>query len=173
MSEPAEIFQPPPPPIPDDTLPAPRPTAQRPVAIGLFVLGLIVCIGGIAKFISGGIGTGLALAAFGIVLFGLSFVPLPVVGGEESPMSPVQKLTGIFFEPSRVFRNLRAHPRWLAGYLVVVVLSAIYTFAFTQRVTPERIVNHTIDKLAELGPPFAPPQEKLEQLRTQQIEDAK
>jgi hypothetical protein len=173
MSEPADNFQPPPQPLPQETQAAPRPTAQRPVAIGLFVIGLLVCVGGTAKFIPGGIGTGLALVALGIALFGLSFVPLPVVGDEQGPMSPVQKLTGIFFEPSRVFRNLRAYPRWLAAYLVVVLLSAIYTFAFTQRVTPERIVNHTMDKLAEIGPPLAPPADKLEQIRAQQIEDAK
>jgi len=174
MSEPADNFQPPPPPpLPPEAPTAQRPTAQRPVAIGLFVLGLLVCIGGIAKFIPGGIGTGLSLAVFGLALFGLSFVALPVVGEDVAPMSPVQKLMGIFFEPSRVFRNLRAYPRWVAAYLVVVVLSAIYTFAFTQRVTPERIVNHTMDKLAEIGPPLAPPPDKLEEVRAKQIEDAK
>jgi len=174
MSEPADIFQPPPPPpLPQQAPAAQRPTAQRPVAIGLFVIGLIVCIGGIAKFIPGGIGTGLALAVFGLALFGLSFAPLPVVGDDVAPMSPVQKLTGVFFEPSRVFRNLRVYPKWVAAYLVVVVLSVIYTFAFTQRVTPERIVNHTMDKLAEIGPPLAPPADKIEQIRAQQIEDAK
>ena len=172
MSEPADNFQPPPPP-PQETPAAPRPTAQRPIAVGLFVIGLLVCIGGIAKFIPGGIGTGLAMVALGIALFGLSFAPLPVVGGEEVPLSPVQKLTGIFFEPSRIFRNLRVYPRWLAAYLVVVVLSAIYTFAFTQRVTPEKIVNHTMDKLAEIGPPLAPPPDKLEEMRAKQIEDAR
>ena len=174
MSEPADIFQPPPPPpLPQQAPAAQRPTAQRPVAIGLFVIGLVVCIGGIAKFIPGGIGTGLALAVFGLALFGLSFAPLPVVGDDVAPMSPVQKLTGVFFEPSRVFRNLRVYPKWVAAYLVVVVLSVIYTFAFTQRVTPERIVNHTMDKLAEIGPPLAPPADKIEQIRAQQIEDAK
>ena len=174
MSEPADIFQPPPPPpLPHQAPAAQRPTAQRPVAIGLFVIGLVVCIGGIAKFIPGGIGTGLALAVFGLALFGLSFAPLPVVGDDVAPMSPVQKLTGVFFEPSRVFRNLRVYPKWVAAYLVVVVLSVIYTFAFTQRVTPERIVNHTMDKLAEIGPPLAPPADKIEQIRAQQIEDAK
>jgi len=174
MSEPADNFQPPPPPpLPQAAPVAQRPTAQRPIAIGLFVLGLLVCIGGIAKFIPGGIGTGLSLVVFGLALFGLSFVPLPVGGEDVAPMSPVQKLTGIFFEPSRVFRNLRAYPRWVAAYLVVVVLSAIYTFAFTQRVTPDRIVNYTMDKLAEMGPPFAPPADRLEQMRAQQIEDAK
>ena len=174
MSEPVDNFRPPPlQPLAQEAPEAPRPTAQRPVAIGLFVIGLLVCVGGIAKFIPGGIGTGLALVAFGLALFGLSFVPLPVVGEEEVPMSPAQKLTGIFYEPSRVFRNLRAYPRWLAPYLVVVLLSAIYTFAFTQRVTPDRIVNYTMDKLAEIGPPLAPPADKLEQIRAQQIEDAK
>jgi hypothetical protein len=145
----------------------------RPPAIGIFVIGLIVCVGGIAKFIPGGIGTGAVLAIFGIILFGLSFIPLPVVDSGEEPMSPLAKLTGIFYEPSRVFKNLRVHPRWVAAYILVVILSSIYTFAFTQRVTPERIVNHTIDKLSEMGPPFAPPPEALDRMRTQQLEDAK
>lgn len=174
MSDLNENFQPPPPPpLPEEKPRAPKPTRQRPIAIALFVVGVLVCIGGIVKFIPGGIGTGAALMVFGIALFGLSFVPLPALEHSEPPMSAMQKLTGILFEPSRVFRNLRIHPRWLAAYLVVVVLSSIYTFAFTQRVTPERIVNHTLDKLSELGPPFAPPADRLEQMRAQQIEDAK
>jgi hypothetical protein len=174
MSEPADNFLPPPPPaMPVEEPRAPRPTKLRPPAIALFAIGLIVCVGGIAKFIPGGIGTGAAFAFFGIVLFGLSFIPLPTVDSGEEPMSPVAKLTGIFYEPSRVFKNLRVHPHWVAAYIVVVVLSSIYSFAFTQRVTPERIVNHTIDKLGEMGPPFAPPADRLEQMRTQQLEDAK
>ena len=174
MSESFDNFQPPPaPPDPLQTPRAPRPTRFIPVAIGLFVIGLLVCVGGILKFVPGGIGTGAAIAFLGLVLIGLSFVPLPTVESDEGPMSPVQKLTGIFFEPSRVFQNLRVYPRWLAAYLVIVILSAVYTFAFTQRVTPERIVNHTMDKLAEIGPPLAPPPDRLEMMRAQQIEDAK
>jgi hypothetical protein len=88
-------------------------------------------------------------------------------------MSPTQKLLGVFFEPSRVFRNLRAHPRWVAAYLVVTVLSLVYTFAFTQRLTPERIVNYRVDKAAELPPPFTPPPDRIEALRTQGIEQLK
>jgi len=174
MSEPLEQnFQPPAPPTPIAE-PTPRPTNLRPIAIGLFVVGLLILIGGIAKFIAGGIGTGGALAFLGVALFAFSFIPLPQVpGSAEPPLSPIQKLTGIFFEPSRVFRNLRTHPRWVAAYIVIVVLSVAYTFAFTQRVTPERIVNHTIDKLSELGPPFAPPPERLEAMRATQLEDAK
>jgi Yip1 domain len=174
MSEPFEAnFQPPPPPpTPVEEPPAPRPTKLRPVAIGLFAIGLLVLVGGIAKFIAGGAGTGGALCFMGILLFALSFIPLPKVQ-EEPPMSPVQKLISIFYEPTRVFRNLRSHPRWGAAFIVIVVLSVIYTFAFTQRITPDRIVNHNIDKLAELGPPFAPPPETLDTMRAQQLEDAK
>jgi hypothetical protein len=175
MSAPIEqnLQAPPSPPVPETPALAPRPTKLRPIAIGLFVLGLIVLVGGIAKVIAGGIGTGGALAFFGAALFGLSFIRLPQVADTEPPLSPVQKLTGIFYEPTRVFRNLRVHPRWLAAFILIVLLSVTYSFAFTQRITPERIVNHTIDKLAELGPPFAPPPERLEAMRTQQLEDAK
>jgi hypothetical protein len=175
MSDPLEQqFQAPhPPPLPEAGPAAPRPIKLRPVAIALFVVGLLVLVGGIAKFVPGGIGTGGALAFFGIVLFALSFIPLPQLPDTEPPLSPVQKVTGIFYEPTRVFRNLRIHPHWLAAYLLVVVLSAVYSIAFTQRVTPERIVNHTIEKLGEIGPPFAPAPERLEAMRATQLEDAK
>lgn len=175
MSEPLQQpFQaPPPPPQPATLPPAPRPTRLRPFAIGLFVIGLILLVGQIIKVIPIGFGPGVALCLFGIVLFGLSFIPLPAVPDAEPPLSPLQKIPGMFFEPTRVFRNLRVHPRWVAAYLVVVILTVVYTFAFIQRLTPERIVNHRMDKVAEMGPPFAPQPEQLEQMRATQLEDAK
>jgi hypothetical protein len=172
MSYPNADFQAPPPPLPE-VKPAPRPTKLRTIAIPLFVIGLIVCALGIPKIVPGGIASGAALAFLGIVFFALSFVPLPVIENAEEPMSPTQKLLGVFFEPSKVFRNLRAHPRWVAAYLVVTVLSLIYTFAFTQRLTPERIVNYRVDKAAELPPPFTPPPDRIEAIRTQGIEQLK
>ena len=171
MSYPNADFQAPPP-LPEVT-PAPRPTKLRTIAIPLFVVGLIVCALGIPKIVPGGIASGAALAFLGIVFFALSFVPLPVIENAEAPMSPIQKLLGVFFEPSRVFRNLRAHPRWVAAYLVVTVLSLVYTFAFTQRLTPEKIVNYRVDKAAELPPPFTPPPDRIETMRTQGIEQLK
>ncbi len=50
------------------------------------------------------------------------------------------KTAGIFYEPTRVFRNLRAHPYWLAAFLVVGIVNVVYSTAFVQRLTPERIV---------------------------------
>jgi hypothetical protein len=170
MSAANEDFQPPPPPQVTEKPRAPRPTKLRPVAIALIVLGLIVVGGGAAKFISGGLTTGAAICFFGIVLIALSFVPLPAIPEPEAPLSFFEKLAGVFFEPSRVFRNLRAHPHWVGAFAVMCVLSAIYSFAFVQRITPERIVDHTAQKLAEMGPPFAPPPERLQAVRDQQLQ---
>jgi len=173
MSDPQEQnFQAPHPPPVADT-PAPQPTKLRPVAIALFVIGLLVLVGGIAKFIPGGVGTGGAVAFLGILWFALSFISLPQVAGAEPPMASSEKVLGMFYEPARVFRNLRAHPRWVTAFIVIAVLTTVYSFAFTKRVTPERIVNHTMDKLAEMGPPFAPQPEMLETMRANRIEEAK
>lgn len=180
MSAPYDNFEPPPPPssVPraEETVRAPRPTKLRPIAIGIFVLGVIVAVAGIPKLglLTGGLGTGAAMVFCGIVLFALSFIPLPVIpNAEEAPMPFVSKLIGIFFEPSRVFRNLRVHPRWLGAYAVIFVLSVIYSFAFVQRITPERIVEHMTQKIAEMGPPFAPPPDRIEAMREAQLNQLK
>jgi hypothetical protein len=159
-----------PPPKAELTAKGERPLKLRVPAIALFVIGLLLAVGGIAKFIPGGVGTGGALCFFGILLFVFSFIRLPEVTGDEAPMSVGQKLAGIFFEPTRVFRNLRFHPRWLAPFLIISFLSAAYTAAFMQRLTPERIVNFTMDKVVESG--FAPA-ETLERSRAEQIEQGK
>lgn len=175
MSEPLEqpTFQPPPPPQTLAEPPAKRPTQLRPFAIGSFVLGLIVLGGGLARFIPGGINTGIALACLGLAMFGVSFVPLPRVPDTEPPLPPVQKLLGIFYEPTRVFRNLRVHPRWLAALILVTALGVIYSAVFVQRLTAERIVNYRVDKVAEMGPPFAPSAERLEQMRADGVDELK
>ena len=171
MSDPqVPSFQAPPPPTPVVEAPAPRPVKMRPVAIALFVIGLLVLVGGIAKFISGGTSTGAAVAFAGILVYALSFIPLPRVPESEPPMSPMERVLGIFYEPSRVFRNLRAHPNWLAAFVVICVMSIAYAVAFTQRLGPERIVNYTVDKIAESG--FMPA-DRVEAAREQQLDDAK
>lgn len=174
MSAYNEDFQPPPPPpMPEAESRAPRPVKLRPVAIALAVLGLIVLGGGFAKFIPGGVSTGLVLLVGGVLLFLLSLIPLPVVREPEEPLSFVEKAAGVFYEPARVFRNLRSQPHWIGAFAIVVVLSWIYSFAFVQRITPERIVDHTVEKVSEMGPPFAPPPERLEKMRTDQLSSLK
>jgi hypothetical protein len=170
MSASNEDFQPPPPPpMPEAEPPAPRPVKLRPVAIALFAIGIIVLLGGILKFIPSGISTGGILCLAGVILFAVSFIPLPVPREPEEPLSFFDKVTGIFYEPARVFRNLRAHPHWFGAFAVIAVLSLIYSFVFVQRITPERIVDHMVEKVSEMGPPFAPPPAVIERMRTDQL----
>ena len=168
---PNEEFQPPPPP-PQPPAEATRPIKLVPVAIGLFVVGLILVVAGIAKFVPGGIFTGAAFAFWGILLFAFSFIPLPQPkSDDEPPMSGLQKVAGIFYEPSRVFRNLRGHPHWLAAFLVIAVVNGIYAFAFAQRLTPERIVDYTMEKLEQS--PIKPPPDRMAQAKENALEQAK
>ncbi len=175
MSDPnSQDFQAPPPPTPSKAVQAagPRPTRLRPVAIGLFVLGLLVAVAGIAKFLPGGVGTGAAFAFWGILLFALSFIPLPQTkGDEEPPMSGLQKVLGIFYEPTRVFRNLRYHPYWLAAFLVIGICNVVYSTAFVQRLTPERIVEFTFEKLE--SSPIKPSPEQMEIAKADALQQAK
>ena len=166
-----QSFQaPPPPPLPEAGPTRQRPTKLRPVAIAIFVIGFVLLIGGATKFLPGGVFPGVVWAFSGIVMFALSFVPLPQVDAKEPPLSPAASILGVFYEPSRVFRSLRAYPRWAVAFIIIVVLSIVYTVAFVKRITPERIVNFTTDKIAESG--FMPA-EAVEQQRQIQLEQAK
>jgi hypothetical protein len=118
-----------------------------------------------------GYGPGAALCFLGLVLLGLGFIPRRSVEDAPPPMPFLQKLGNIFFEPSAVFRNLRAHPRWFGALLIAALLSFAYTTAFTYRLTPERIVNFTTDKVAERFTSIPP--EQIAQMKAQGIADAK
>lgn len=172
MSDPgSQDFQAPPPPTTPVEPSAPRPVKLRPFAIGLFVLGLLLVVAGILKFLPGGVGTGAAFAFWGILIFALSFIPLPQTkGDDEPPMSGVQKVLGSFYEPTRVFRNLRSHPYWLAAFLVIGITNIVYSTAFTQRLTPERIVDFTFEKLE--SSPIKPPPEQMEVAKAEALQQA-
>jgi hypothetical protein len=171
MSDPNQEFQAPPPPTISEPK-APRASHLLPYGIGLFVIGLIVCVLGIAKVMTGGIGTGIAFALWGILLAAFSFIPMPKTKGDEEPaMSGLQKITGIFYEPTRVFRNLRAHPHWLAAFLVLAIVNAVYAAAFVQRLTPERIVDYTMEKME--SSPIKPPPEAMGKIKEDALQTAK
>lgn len=136
----------------------------------IFGVGLLLLIVGALKILPGATPAGGALAFLGVALFGLSFVPRPAESPEPPALPFHERLAGLFFEPSRVFRSLRAHPRWLAAVLVIALLNFAYSTAFTYRLTPERIVGFTIDKVVEGG---WLPADLAEQQKQEQIEQAK
>ena len=171
MSDPNQEFHAPPPPAIEVEPPRKRPAGLLWTGIALIVIGIIIAVLGIpgVNIIVGGIGTGLSVFLLGALLAAFSFIPLPAVDNPPPKMSTMSTLTGIFFEPSAVFRNLRAHPQWVAAILIAGCLNAAYLTAFTRRVTPERIINFTADKMAET-PLFA---QAAEQVRTKGLEQAK
>ena len=137
----------------------------------VFGVGLLLIIAALVLKVPIGAGPGVALCFFGLALFGLSFIPRSQPAGEApAPMSFPAKLAGIFFEPSNVFRNLRWHPHWLYALILSALLSFAYSTAFVQRLTPERIVSFTTDKVAEQ---FNLPPAQIAQMKEQQIADAK
>lgn len=175
MSDPNQQFQTPPPP-PIETEPERhRPTHLMWAGIALFAVGIIFLIVIVAVMGAGGIaihaGTAGAICGLGLLLFLFSFIRMPAVANPPPRMSTIQTLGGIFFEPTSVFRNLRAHPQFVAAVIIAGLVTGIYTLAFVHRVTPERIVNFTVDKLEES--PIKPPPEALAKMRTEGVEQQK
>ena len=108
-----------------------------------------------------------------MVLAGLSFIRLPLVPEPEEATPVTDESAGNLLRAFRVFRNLRSHPHWVGAFVIIGLLTAIYSFAFTKRITPERIVDHTMEKVAEMGPPFAPPPDRIEAMRAEQLSSLK
>jgi hypothetical protein len=71
--------------------------------------------------------------------------PPPVTGADEATMSTAQTLTGIFFEPSRVFEALRQRPRFLAAAIICTVFLLAFTTLFFQRVGYDRMITEAIE----------------------------
>lgn len=135
------------------------------------VVGVLALVLGLLKVLPGGAVAGGSLLFLGLVLLGLSFVPTrEPAGPQPPPMSEGARLAGVFFEPSKVFENLRAHPRWLVALLLIAAITYGYSLAFTRRVTPERIVDFTNEKLVESG--FVPA-DQAERIKADQLEAAK
>lgn len=173
MSDPNQEFQPPPPPAISAEPERKRPAYLMWAGIALVVVGIIVIVLGIPgiALITGGIGTGAAVCVLGVLFFGFSFMRLPAVDNPPPKMSTVATLTGIYFEPTTLFRNLRAHPQFLAAVMIAGIMNGAYTAAFVRRVTPERIINFTVEKLEESA--FKPPPEALDRMRTEGVAQQK
>ncbi len=145
---------------------------RRMVGVVFAVVGVLLIV---ARFVVPGgkplLGTGIFAIFVGAIVFGLSFIRRPEPGPDAPPpLSPADRITGVFYDPARVFQNLRYHPRWLAAFLVIVICSAIYQVAFTQRLGAEKIATATAEKVIEGG--WIPPEMQPE-FRQQAIDEAK
>jgi hypothetical protein len=144
---------------------------NRIVAIAVLVVGLLLLIAGVMKIMPGAAGGGGALVFLGIVMLGLSFVRREAAAADDQPpMSEGAKIGAVFYEPGRVFQELRVRPYWGTAFLVIALSVAVYQFAYTQRIGAEAIALATIDKTIEGG--FIPA-DKATEIRERTVEDAR
>ncbi len=59
-------------------------------------------------------------------------------GGQPAKMSELARLTGVLWEPGGAFRDIAAHPRWWPPLALIVMLSLVFIYMFSQRVGYER-----------------------------------
>lgn len=137
----------------------------------IFVIGLAMLLATVTRVALGLGDPGFIIMLVGLVALGVSFFPRHAPDADAPPpLSFAEKLQGIFLEPKRVFQNLRPHPIWAGAFIVIALFTVAYQFAFTQRVTPERIVTATVDNLVERG---RMPPEEAPVMKERQIERAK
>jgi hypothetical protein len=144
---------------------------NRIVAIAVLVVGLLLLIAGVMKILPGAAGSGGALAFLGVVMLGLSFIRRDAAGTDDAPpMSEGEKISSVFYEPARVFRELRLRPYWGTAFLIIALSIAVYQFAYTQRIGAETLALATIDKTIEGG--FIPA-ERAAEMRERTAADAR
>lgn len=121
---------------------------NRVVGIVILVIGVLLLIAHfILKVADIGLGIGISTSIIGAAVIGLSFDRQPDPGPDAPPpLSPADRVTRVFYEPEPVFKNLRVHPRWLAAFLVIAVISVIYQIASAQRLGPAKMTSDTIDR---------------------------
>ncbi len=125
---------------------------RRIAGVVIFVIGLLLLVLGIAKVIPGATQPGGFTLFVGLVVFGLSFIRRgPVPEDAPPPLPPAERVTGVFYEPRRIFENLHFHPNWLAAFVVIAIASTIYHVAYVQRMGPEVIAMAPIEKTIESG----------------------
>ncbi len=125
---------------------------RRMVGVGIFIVGLLLLLSNLLLKVQGVKGLGIFGMFVGAAVFGLSFIPRPVPTADApAPLSPIERITRVFYEPEPVFRNLRHHPRWLAGFLVLAFFGTIYQVAVTQRLGVERFAEDQATREVEGG----------------------
>ena len=140
---------------------------MRTGGIAAIVFGVLVAVLGFTKILPNLGSTGIMLILLGGLFIGLSFIGMPDEEEGAAPMSFFDRITKVFYAPAELFQNLRSHPRWIGAVAVIAILNGIYAFAFVSRITPERITNYSIDKLAESG--FVP-EKSIDEVREQTLE---
>ena len=74
----------------------------------------------------------------------------PAETAEPPQMSQAATLTGIFFEPGKVFEDMRRKPRFLLAGLIVVIAITAFNTVFIQKIGFEKIVRSRLDSSSRI-----------------------
>ncbi len=144
---------------------------RRIAGVVIAVIGLLLLVLGIVKIVPGAAQPGGFTLFVGLLCIGLSFIPRGQVPEDAPPpLPPSERVTGVFYDPQRIFENLHFHPRWLAAFVVIAIASAVYHVAYVQRMGPEVIALAPIEKTIESG--FIPA-DRAEEIKEQTRESAR
>jgi hypothetical protein len=125
---------------------------RRIAGLVIFVVGLLVLLSNLLLKVQGIRGLGILGMITGAAVFGLSFIRQPEPDADApAPLPPADRVTRVFYEPKAVFKNLRHHPRWLAGFLVLAFFGATYQVALNQRLGVERFAEDEANRRIEGG----------------------
>jgi len=60
-------------------------------------------------------------------------------------MSEASRMTGVFFEPSKTFQDIAARPVFWVPLILIVAVSLVYLYLYTQHVGWERMIRHQLE----------------------------
>ena len=83
----------------------------------------------------------------------------------EPALSEGQRLVDVFIAPSKTFTDLRRNASWWAPFLIIVIVSSLFSYVVDQKVGFRKVVDNQI----QLRPKAA---ERLEQMPAEQREKA-
>jgi hypothetical protein len=125
---------------------------RRMAGVIIFICGLLLLLSNLLLRVQGVRNLGIFGLCIGAIVFGLSFIPRPESESEApAPLSPIDRITRVFYEPEPVFKNLRHHPRWLAGFVVLAFFGVTYQVALTERLGVERFAEDDANRRIEGG----------------------
>jgi hypothetical protein len=75
--------------------------------------------------------------------------PVPEKAPPEKAPNELERLTGVFLSPRKVFPDIARRPRWWIPVLIMGVLATIYVQAYSQRVGWERLIRQQLDRSSQ------------------------
>jgi hypothetical protein len=64
---------------------------------------------------------------------------------QSQPMGEFGRLSGVLFEPKAAFQDISTHTRWWPPLAIIIVLSLVFAYAFSQRVGFERLARQQME----------------------------